>query len=324
MNRRNFFKIFTLATLLVFAFVLGGCDSTIKDTSTAPAKKVRIGTLSIADGLPLFVAQEKGLFKEAGLDVEIIPFKTSSDESQALAAGEIDIAMNDMVVQILLKKAGTDTKVIAMALGATPQEGRFVIVGAPGKNITNVSQLKGRKLAISNNTLMDYLTYRYLHYGNVPVEDVTTVNMPNLLLRLETVLQGKDIDAAILPDPLAAMAIAKGCSIIVDDTTLPINASQSVVLASDKFIKEQPKEVKAFLTAYNKAIDAIDKNPKSYKELLAKIARVPNDLLDNYPVPVFTANALPTKEEVSALEDWLVAKKLLDKPYSYSDLVYKQ
>jgi hypothetical protein len=58
------------------------------------------------------------------------------------------------------------------------------------------------------------------------------------MLRTTTVLEGKDIDAAILPDPLAAFALAEGANVVIDDTTLGVNLSQSVVAVTSEAIDE--------------------------------------------------------------------------------------
>jgi len=54
------------------------------------------------------------------------------------------------------------------------------------------------------------------------------VNIPKLTLRLDAVMEGKDIQAAILPDPLAIEAVERGCGTVIDDTKLGKNYSQSV------------------------------------------------------------------------------------------------
>ncbi len=277
--------------------------------------------MQIPDAFPLYVALEEGYFKEEGLSVTIQPFKSSSEESQAISAGSVQIAMNDLIVESLLKKEGTDMRSIAMALGATPQEGRFVIVGAPGKNITTPDQLKGKKIAISTNTMMEFLSDSYLQHFHLKPSDVSYINMPNLLLRTETLLQGQDFDAAILPDPLATLALAKGGTAVIDDAKLGVNYSQSLIMSRQDWLQAHPQEAQAFLRAYNKAIEAINKNPEAYRALLGKTCRIPEPMLATYPMPTFTAQSLPSDEEVQRVQHWLVQKGLLNQAYPTKELL---
>ena len=282
---------------------------------------VRVGVLSIADSLPIFAAEQEGMFEEAGLDVEVFPFKSSSDQSKAVEAGELDIVMNDMIVQSLMKKAGTDTKVVGLAFGATQEEGRFVVAAAPNSGITSPEQLEGKRVAISTNTMMEYLINQYADYYKLDTSSMELVNMPDLMLRVETLLAGKDIDAAILPDPLASFAISKGAVAVIDDTTLDENYSQSVFLATDEFSDTRKKELDTFMEVLDKSMTDINENPDKYKALLFEKAHVPEDLQDTYPMPTYTPGAVPTEQEVARLEAWMVEKKMIDKVYSYLDLV---
>lgn len=285
------------------------------------ATTVRVGVLSIADSLPIFAAEQEGMFEEAGLDVEVFPFKSSSDQSKAVEAGELDIVMNDMIVQSLMKKAGTDTKVVGLAFGATQEEGRFVVAAAPNSGITSPEQLEGKRVAISTNTMMEYLINQYADYYKLDTSSMELVNMPDLMLRVETLLAGKDIDAAILPDPLASFAISKGAVAVIDDTTLDENYSQSVFLATDEFSDTRKKELDTFMEVLDKSMTDINENPDKYKALLFEKAHVPEDLQDTYPMPTYTPGAVPTEQEVARLEAWMVEKKMIDKVYSYLDLV---
>ncbi len=285
------------------------------------ATTVRVGVLSIADSLPIFAAEQEGMFEEAGLDVEVFPFKSSSDQSKAVEAGELDIVMNDMIVQSLMKKAGTDTKVVGLAFGATQEEGRFVVAAAPNSGITSPEQLEGKRVAISTNTMMEYLINQYADYYKLDTSSMELVNMPDLMLRVETLLAGKDIDAAILPDPLASFAISKGAVAVIDDTTLDENYSQSVFLATDEFSDTRKKELDTFMEVLDKSMTDINENPDKYKALLFEKGHVPEDLQDTYPMPTYTPGAVPTEQEVARLEAWMVEKKMIDKVYSYLDLV---
>lgn len=323
--------------LLLFLIILTACSTKGDKMSKSTAKpktnkeatsegekgkgKIRVGILSIDDVLPLVVADKEDAFSKAGLDVELFPFKSSLDQSKAMEAGQLDIVMNDMIVQALLKKAGLDTKVISYAFGANVKEGRFVVVSSPSSNIKKPEDLYGKKVAISDNTMMDYLMCQYEKNLHLDSSKIEKVNVPDLLLRMELVLQGKDIDCAILPDPLASFAIKKGCKPVIDDTLLSENFSQSVILARDEFIDSNKDELKSFMKVYFNSMNEINKNPDKYKELAIKNARVSDEIKDSYKTPSFSPYTLPSKEDVKRVSDWLLEKKLIDKPYSYEDLV---
>lgn len=319
-------KMMALVLTGAIAVFAAGCGASASKTeASAPQESqnqtVRVGVLSIDDSLPVFAAEESGAFAKAGLDVEVYPFKSSSDQSKAMEAGELDVAMNDMIVQSLMKKAGTDTKVVATAFGATPQEGRFVVAAAPGSGIAKPEDLVGKKVAISTNTMMEYLLNQYEDYYHLDKDSIDLVNMPNLMLRVETLLEGKDIDAAILPDPLASFAIQQGAVPVIDDTTLDENFSQSVFLASDDFAASHADTLTAFMNVLYDTMQDINDHPDNYRALALEKANVPESLKDSYAMPTFTPGALPTQEEVARVQTWLTDKGLIDQAWDYEELV---
>lgn len=329
-------KLCAVALCGVMAVSLAACgsneapvDSAAKEPASVDSatveqpsdETIRVGVLSIADSLPIFAAEQEGMFEAAGLNVEVYPFKSSADQSKAVEAGELDIVMNDMIVQSLMKKADTDTKVINMAFGADPTEGRFVVVAAPNSGIEKPEDLIGKRVAISTNTMMEYLMAQYEDYFDLDASGIELVNMPDLMLRVETLLQGKDIDAAILPDPLATFAISKGGVAVIDDTTLDENYSQSVYLATNEFMSKNKSKLKTFVKVLQDSMTDINEHPDKYRALLMEKARVPEELQETYPIPTFSPGTVPSEQEVTRLEAWMVEKKMLDKVYSYADLV---
>ncbi len=96
------------------------------------------------------------------------------------------------------------------------------------------------------------------------------VNMPDLMLRVTTLLEGKDIDAAILPDPLAAYAVAEGAQVVIDDTRLGENCRSLIEAVTDLALEEKREAVGKMLKAYNEAIELINAHPEDYQSALLK------------------------------------------------------
>lgn len=325
---KNLMAFVLTGTIVVFGAGCGASAPTEPSSATqssaqkeTTAPTVRVGVLSIDDSLPVFAAEESGAFKDAGLNVEVYPFKSSSDQSKAMEAGELDVVMNDMIVQSLMKKADANTKVVATAFGATPSEGRFVVAAAPNSGIASPEDLKGKRVAISTNTMMEYLLNQYEDYYHIDRSEIELVNMPNLMLRVETLLEGKDIDATILPDPLASYAVSQGAVPVIDDTTLDENFSQSVFLASQSFIDGNSETLAIFMNVLFDTMQAINDEPDAYRALALEKANVPESLKESYVMPTFTPRALPKQEEVERVQKWLADKNLVDSPYDYEELV---
>ncbi|MBQ3120041.1 MAG: ABC transporter substrate-binding protein [Peptococcaceae bacterium] len=314
----------TKVTKIIAASLLGmmmftGCGGGEAKDNNANAEPLTVGLMRIDDSFPFYVAEKEGLFEKHNVAVELQNFSNARDLSTALQGGELDALMTDTVVTGLSIKGGADVRIVAMALGAVPEEGRFLVISAPDSGISAPEQLAGKNVAISNNTMMDYLIDQF--EAELGLENMTTVNMPDLMLRTTTLLEGKDIDAAILPDPLAAFAVAEGANIVIDDTKLGENLSQSVVVVTKENIDDNRAQVEAMLAAYNEAIALINDNPDKYRTFALECANVPEALAETYPTPTFTANCVPTEAQIARVNDWLVEKELLAEPYDYEQMV---
>lgn len=229
--------------------------------------------------------------------------------------------MTDPVVTALSIKGGTDIRIVAMALGAVPEEGRFMVVSAPESGITAPEQLAGKRIAISTNTMMDYLVEQYETVLGLDKAAIDTVNMPDLMLRATTLLEGKDIDAAILPDPLASFAVMNGANVVIDDTQLDVNLSQSVIAITEEAITGNEEQVAALMAAYKEAIEMINQNPEAYRDYALECTNVPEGVTESYKTPTFTANSIPSQADIAQINDWMVERGLLEEAYGYEEMV---
>lgn len=296
------------------------CSSS--QTAVTPIQpSLKLGLLPIEDNLPFFVAENDGLFSNYDLSVQLIPFNSARERDIALEAGEIDGALADIVAAALLKKGGARIKIVSLALGATPKEGRFVILAAPDSNIFQAGQLAGSPIAVSQHTIIHYLAEEMLRETVLPPMSLTLQNIPDLQVRFEALLAGTDVKAALLPDPLAALAEVSGARPIIDDTKLGVNLSQTVILFREETLEKRGPEVRRALRAYAEAAASLNKNPKAYKELIIDKVRIPKALEDSYRIPSFSQPVLPSPDMISRVINWMIGKGLLEAPFSYKEMV---
>jgi len=297
-----------------------GCKSS-KVNNVQNDSPIKLGMLAIEDNLPFFIAEYDGLFAKLGLKVELIPFNSARERDIALEAGEIQGELADLVAVALIKKGGTNVKVVSLGLGVTPQEGRFVIMVASGSGITKPSQLVNLPIAVSQHTIIHYLAEEMLKEKGILPSSIKLQNIPDLKVRLEALLSGTDVKAALLPDPLAALAESSGAKAIIDDTTLSVNLSQTVILFREETIHQRGTEVRKILQAYQDAAISLNDNQQKYQDLIIKKARIPKPLENSYQPPYFSRLTLPTQGMVTKVITWMVNKGLLDKPYTYEEIV---
>lgn len=308
--------------LLIAVLLICGCSQSeeTKEPSGVEVEKVKLkfGALPIEDTLPVFVAQEEGIFDEKGLDVEIVNFQSALERDSALTAGEIDGVITDPLAVILLRNSGYDLKIVSIGLGVTPEEGVFAILSSPESGIDEIGDLEGRKIAISSNTIIEYVTDIILNEYGITAEKENVKSIP---LRMQMLTESK-IDAATLPEPLASLAIHNGAKLIIADSELNRSVTQTVIVFDNGFIKSNPEAIEKFLDAYREAVQRINENPDKYRDLFIEKARIPAPLTETYRMPHYPEPQKYPEEFYSEVVDWAFEKGLIPEKIPYEDAIY--
>jgi len=299
--------------------LLSGCSQEIGKEKETQKTKLKIGILPIEDSLPIVVAKNENIFEKYELDVETIKFQSALERDAALTANEIDAAITDPIAVILLNNAGYKIKIVSLCLGKKPDEGVFAILASPKSNITSIKDLDGKTIAISSNTIIEYVTDKLLSYYNIKAEKMEVKQIP---LRFQMLLDNK-IDAATLPEPLASFAVYKGAKLIVSNVMLNKSITQTVIVFRGDYIEKNEKAVENFLNAYNEAVEKINSNPDKYKDLFVEIARVPKPIAQNYPMPKYPKIEVYPEEFYSEVLNWVKSKGLIKNDVKYKDVIFE-
>ena len=119
--------------------------------------RLRFGILPVVDTLPLLVGQDAGTFSDQGIDLEVVSFQSALERDAALQAGKIDGYFGDILNTLLLVQSGQPVKILTTAFHTHPKHRMFGIATAPGSGITSIDQLKGKEMAISRATIIEYV-----------------------------------------------------------------------------------------------------------------------------------------------------------------------
>jgi len=303
--------------LLTGLLLTAGCSQP-EAAPPAEPETLKIGVLPIEDIMPLLVAEKNGYFAAENLQVELVKFQSAVEQSSAMQSGSLDGLVTDMIVAAMIKDAGQDLKVTAIALGSEPGEGRFGIAVPPGSAIKTIADLQGKKVGIGSNTIIEYVTDGLLLENGLTPESISKVSVPKLPVRLE-LLMAKQLDAAVFPEALLKFAEFQGATIIADDTQS--NLSQSVVIFDQKTLDGKDAAVQSFFRAYAKAVDDVNSQPADYKQLLIENANIPAPLAESYQLQHYPLPQVPAEDDVTRLLDWMRTKDLLKNPMTYQDLV---
>lgn len=277
--------------------------------ATGPADTVKVVHVPGLFFAPLYVAMDKGYFKEQNIDIKLDKAGAGSEVMAFLAQGQIDVgAVGLSAASFNALNKGFDFKVIASA-GIAPQtnapskfEVRQALVDSG--QVKQISDLKGKKIAVAGGTgsAGAYLAVKALQTGNLTGKDVQFVNMSNP--DMVQALTNGGVDAALMGTPFSTKAIeSKVGKVLVDD--FAPGYSTTTYMYSGKFIKERPDIAKRFALALLKGYRAIqganylsDENVSIYAKYTGSTAAI----IKATPPLIYDPNMAIAKDSITDQE----------------------
>jgi NitT/TauT family transport system substrate-binding protein len=218
--------------------------------------KVRVATMGLAGEAGLFLAFDRGYFKQEGLDVELIPNLTAPDMTAALLSGSIDVgslALNAPLFNAAPR--GVGLRVVAPQTFIPPDDKngsmlvRMDLIDSG--QYRDPKDFKGKSIAIGPvpNLISQLFVEIALDKGGLRPADATftTLAFPDEL----AALAAKKLDAGWQIEPLATAAETRGLAreVMWSGQLLP-NLDPLLLIESPKFGQDQAEAVNRFVTAH--------------------------------------------------------------------------
>lgn len=306
-------KLLAICLTVLALAMLAGCGTTKQADTKKEMQPLTIGLMPDTDSLPFIIAQEKGFFREEGLEVNIEQYKSAMDRDSALQSGNLDGAVSDMLAVAFAKSGGFDVKVTSFT------DGSYKLVASKESGIKDVKGLAGKDVAVSRNTIIEYVTDQILAKENMDGDSINKVIIPQIPTRLEMLQNGK-LAAATLPEPMASIAVHNGCQFVTGSDELGINPG--VILFTAKAAADKKAEIQAMYRAYNKAVAYLNNTDRAeYIDLVIEKGGFPPVAKEALKLPKYHEAALPKESDVVDCIKWLNSKKLVTETYSYQDIV---
>jgi NitT/TauT family transport system substrate-binding protein len=252
------------------ALLVVGCQSGSKPGGSADGDPgpVKVAYLGLTCEAPIYVAHEKGMFKEQGVDVEIV--KTDWDGlREGLASGHFQA--NHTLLMYVLKgiEKGSDIKITAGV-----HTGCLRVQVPKDSPMKGVAELRGKKIGVPNNVGSPPAMFcsRTLAAAGIDpsleARQVTLVALPpeQLGQRLE---QG-EIDAIATSDPIGTILEGKKVVKTIADQAVDAPYADEyccVVVVNGEFARQHPAAATKVTKAILKGAKWVQENPKAAAEL---------------------------------------------------------
>ncbi len=236
--RQAKFWLSTLLIVFLSVFWLKHADARIV---------VGVSTVNVAF-LPIYVTQDKGFFKDQGLDVLVVMFNAGATNLQALIGGDVQIMAGAVPETVLARASGMDIKNFWAISNLMP----FQIYGAT--SFKSLKEAKGKKFAISRfGSLSEFLTRSSLRQYGVDAKEVTMLQIGATPARF-TALAGGIVDATVLWFPVTERAKATGLAKLYDLKELYPDWTNVGFIARESWLAKEKEQAVKFLRAYQRGV----------------------------------------------------------------------
>jgi NitT/TauT family transport system substrate-binding protein len=180
-----------------------------------PEDLIRIGIISTTFGYaPVFVAREKGFFKREGLVPEIVVISRNEQIVQALISDSLQFGNVPPNLLLTLRQQGmSDIKLIAGSFNGTT----YSLIALPKYKKMEDLKGSGARLAMSGITSAAAMMMKEIlkQRGILYPRDYSLLSVGGSNVQF-TALQSKQVDGALLAQPISLIAIEQGFSNLGD------------------------------------------------------------------------------------------------------------
>lgn len=322
---------------LVLAACLG--FATLATARADEPLKARIGVLRLSSSAPVFIAQDKGYFREAGLDIELKFFDAAQPIAVATTSGDVDFGVTAFTAG-LYNLAGKGTlKVIG---GMSREKAGYPLIGYFASNkayqagLKTPKDLAGKRIAVTQVGSSFHYSLGLLadKYG-FKLSDAKIVPLQSLS-NAAAALKGETVDAALLPVSTARKLMDNGDAKLLgwvgDETPWQLGA----VFASPKTLANKALVTKVLgaleradreyhdviLAAVKDGKAPIDDKTRPLLEIIAKYTNLPVEQVVGNCAYIDPDGKLDVKNVDNQIK-WLQAQGFADKGYDAQAIIAK-
>ena len=233
-------------------------------------EKLRLGLSSIgATNGSIWAAEEKGLFRKHGVDVEVIFIGGGGARVvSSLLAGDINFSVGGGEGSIRSQMRGAETVIASSTL----TKGLQRILAKP--EIKTYQDLKGRKIGITQFGSAAHLVLALmLKKWNMRPDQVQMLQVGSSPALLASLDKG-GIDAAVLTLPTFFLAEDKGYRVVGDPMTMDIYYLQNTLESTRSFLRKNRDQALKFMKGYIEGITYFKKNKKESLDIMGRKLRI--------------------------------------------------
>lgn len=204
--------------------------------------------------VPLYIALEKGFFREEGLDLQVRTFGTSAEGFPGFIDGQIQGATPVTSEAISLASKGADYRIVAVM---DASNGADAILAR--NSIADIADFKGKEIAVEKGGVGHFFVLQVLAEAGLTEDDVTIISTtPDAAA---AAYQAGNVEIAYsYPPYVEEVNAAQPDGRIIYDTSKMPTAIADLYAFNQQFIETNPEAVQAFVNGVFKGLAFLNTN----------------------------------------------------------------
>mgnify|MGYP000217410994 CR=1 FL=1 len=265
-----------IGALAVFA-------ASVLTIGAANAQTVEIWTSRDAQqGGVAVVAEQKGFFKDAGVDVKVRFVSSGSEIPAGMAGRSISVAIAGWTNPMSMISNGLPVKILARTADTS---GAFAIVARGAEKIKSVKDLEGKKIGLMRLPLIMPMLTKACAAAGCDFNKLTLVNMQPEDIVLA--FQRGNVDAVLIWEPWATYArqlngnalLSASDEVTLDGKKQKLEGLYAAVFARTDFIEGNPAGTKAILKGLIEASKWMKANTDEAASIISKQINIPKHIV---------------------------------------------
>ncbi len=286
MNRRKLLSVFSVFFLSLILTI--SCsqapespnpESNSDQGSNPPAPQeeaIVIGYSNWAGWWPWAIAEQEGIFAKNNVNVEMKWFDGYLESMEAFAAGKLDGNCQTLNDTISFAADAVNGEVAVLVNDNSAGNDKIIVT----QDINTIEDLKGKKVAVEEGVVDDFLLTLALKSKGMKREDVEIVPLETGAAAAAFASGQTDAVGAFPPFWLTALK-REGSKELISSKAFP-GAIPDLLVVSQKLIDEKPEKVQGLVNSWFDTLDFMEQNPEKADEIMAARADVTVEELQQF------------------------------------------
>jgi NitT/TauT family transport system substrate-binding protein len=249
---------YVVSTLTILLVVLGLWSCSRKIDS------INFGAIPSGSAAFIYIAQDHRFFAANGLKVHVNDYATGVATIDALLKGDVDIAWAAEFPFVRKAFAKEKISIIAVLSKFSDQ----YLFGRKDRGVMNISNLKGKKIGLPRNTIVEFYLARFLALNGLDIRAVSLIDI--LPAQSVAAITEGDVDGVVTWEPFSGQIRTKLADRGVSWSVQSSQPGFGVIVARNDWIKGNSQMVHRFLKSLAQAEDLLIRNPGAAKAVVQK------------------------------------------------------